>query len=66
MLFRSLAHRSVAAPERGHLLRLESIPYASAACGDVRVGGNHRCRSFMDGGDDLGVVDPAQVSGGDR
>jgi len=30
-----------------------------------RVGGDHRCRAFVDGGDDLGVVDPAQVSGRD-
>ena len=33
--------------------------------GGVRVGGDHRCGSFMNGSDDLGVVDPAQVAGGD-
>jgi hypothetical protein len=30
------------------------------------VGGDHRCRAFVDGGDDLGVVDPAQIPGRDR
>jgi hypothetical protein len=43
---------------------LGSTP-ASAARSAVRVGGDHRCGSVMDGGDDLGVVDPAQVAGGD-
>ncbi len=45
------------------LSSLESCP--SATCGGLRIGGDHRCRSFMDGGDDLGVVDPPQVTGGD-
>jgi hypothetical protein len=33
---------------------------------DSRFGGNHWCRSFVDGGADPGAVNSAQVSGGDR
>jgi hypothetical protein len=29
-------------------------------------GGDHRCGAFVDGVDDLGVVDPAQIHRGDR
>ena len=32
---------------------------------DLRVRGNHWCGALVDSGDDLGVVDPAQVSGRD-
>ena len=38
----------------------------SAARGDPQVGGDHRSGPFVDSGDDLGVVDPAQIPGRDR
>ena len=34
--------------------------------GEARVGGNHRGGALVVGGDDLGVIDPAQIPGGDR
>jgi len=35
------------------------------SAGEGWTGGNHRCWPLVDRVDDLGVVDPAQISGGD-
>lgn len=53
----------VAAIPNGHI-RLARVSGSTTRRGS-RVGGDHRCRAFVDGGDDLGAVDPAQVSGRD-
>lgn len=50
-----------AAASRGHMFER----LASATGCDVRVRGDHRRRSLVNGSDDLGAVDLAQVSGGD-
>src|SRR5438045_2826256 len=47
-------------PARPHVL---SRPGASAAQRDPRVSGNHRRGPVVDGSDDLGVIDPAQITG---
>ena len=54
---------AVAALRSGHIAVGSSV---SAAKRDPGVSGDHRCWALVDGGDDLRVVDPAQVPGGDR
>jgi hypothetical protein len=44
----------------------DCLPAVSDAGSQSVAGGDHGCGSFVDGVDDFGVVDPAQVDRGDR
>ncbi|MGB0090921.1 MAG: hypothetical protein WBP81_00040 [Solirubrobacteraceae bacterium] len=49
---------------RAHVLDC-ALPEGSERESETSSGGDHRRRSFVDGVDDLGFVDAAQVGGGD-